>query len=78
MSVQRLGYRPIFAALCGIILGAAACADSPTGIPDEPSSQRLHAQGDAGSEQICYLIDGQRYCVSSTPTTARDSTDARP
>lgn len=77
MSVQRLRYRPSVAALCGIVMGAIACADNPTGVPDPASGQRPHATADVGSEQVCYVIDGQRYCVDRA-LTAPDSAGVGP
>ncbi len=78
MRVQQPKIRPgLVTLLCAIAVGVGACADSPTGVPYTGSDQHLHAAGDAGPQKICYLIDGQVYCVGGT-LAAQDSTKPRP
>lgn len=69
MITQRLRCRPSLAAVYGIVLGVVACGDGPTGVPIRPSSQSsqsLNAGSFVGPKTICYLIDGQVYCVGGT------------
>lgn len=73
--VQRLRVWPSLITLCGIAVVVGACADSPTGVPFPGSDQHLHAGGDAGPQKICYLIDGQVYCVGGT-LISQDSSNA--
>jgi hypothetical protein len=77
MTVLKSTYARRLVALGGIAAGLSACAESPTGVPNEPSGRVADARGDAASQQICYLIDGQRYCVGNT-FAARDSSTDRP
>lgn len=49
-------------AVLAVILGAAACGESPTGIRDQPKVA-------FDSQQRCFLIDGHVYCSGSTTET---------
>jgi hypothetical protein len=77
MPVRKSTRAAHVVALCGIIVGMAACADTLTGVRDEAPSERVHSLSDTSPEQVCYLIDGQRYCVGTAPAES-DSTNALP
>jgi len=56
-----------------VLLGAAACDHTPTGIRDVPRPtldvETAAANGSAADvsnlDEVCYLIDGQIYCIEA-------------
>lgn len=67
MVVQAYKCRREVAVITAIVLGVASCTDSPTGIPDKPAPARIQARHEIRTAETCYLIDGQIYCVGTTP-----------
>lgn len=51
-----------------VLLGVAACGESPTGVHDIPKPV-------SDTQQVCYVSDGVLYCVGVT--TAKADTSGR-
>lgn len=69
--------RPVL--LAAILIGLAACGESPTGIespmgPESPTGLPAYSQHDLENQRNCYVVNGQVYCTDTDGEDRADST----